>query len=123
FESSLQYPPVILTVDIVDNHKTPTQQMLAKVCSFLRCWPPTALSRLLQKQKRIFKDARVGQFKMLTEWIVLEDIDVSHTAERREEMLFGVRIVDRPPRLNDSVRSRAARRLVLDACHVKLDPR
>src|SRR5262249_1326988 len=78
---------------------------------------PPPLPRLLQKQKRKLKDPRVGQLELLFERIVFKYVDGGYPAECSEEMLFGIRIIDRPPRLNDSMRSRAAIRLVFDAGH------
>ncbi len=78
---------------------------------------PIAAARLLQEQPRIVEQRVVLERRLLA---VGGNLDPRHALDGGQEVRFGERPVDRPPRIAPAARSRAADRGVGEPRHVEL---
>ena len=90
--------------------------MLSQVPRFFVGWPPVSPAGLLQKQERMLEDAFVGQFEVNT---VFGNLEIRYAAQGREEVFLGVRIVNGPHWLADTVRACSVSRGKLHARHTE----
>jgi hypothetical protein len=75
-----------------------------RVGGFLRPRSPVADARRLQEQERILKDARIGQFQLGFD---IRYRQVCRSSQCRKKVFLGIRIIDRPPGLDQAVRTAA----------------
>ena len=73
--------------------------MFSKICSVNGRWPPESLAGLLEEKEWILKDAFVAQFKVNA---VFGHLDVGHPPQGIKQMLFRLRVIDRPDGLRDT---------------------
>src|SRR5678816_3573460 len=101
---------------VVDEWKATTFAIFPQTGGFLCVGAPVSSSWLLHEKKGIVEHVVVCDLDM---YFVVSDLDVRGAPQRGKEMLFGQRIIDRPPRLKIAMRAPASERSVLHAGHLE----
>ncbi len=113
----LERRPLVLAVEVVDHHEAAAPEVLAQPRGLRAVRMPRAATGLLEDEPRIVEQRVVVERDGAA---ILRDLRARHSRERGQEMRFGERIIDRPPRIAPAARSRAAAGRVSEPAHLEL---
>ncbi len=109
--------PLVLAVEVIEHEEAAAREVLAQTLEPLALRQPVAAARLLQEQPRVIEQVWVVEREVAA---VRRHFDARHALDGGQEMRFGVRVVDGPPRVAVTARARAAARVVREPRHVEL---